>query len=145
MGAEVMSENNDLVKVCEAADGGDACDGAAPRGTGTRTSTSRGNHIFEEFVTRLPTLPLVGTESYWKVPFDESDPVNTPRDLDETNPQVVQAMKDAIADLGSKNIAMNATWGSLQVAGDTVPRPSRWVAGSATRPATPTRWPRATR
>ena len=25
MGAEVMSENDDLVKVCEAADGGDAC------------------------------------------------------------------------------------------------------------------------
>ena len=25
MGAEVMGENDDLVKVCEAADGGDAC------------------------------------------------------------------------------------------------------------------------
>ena len=70
-------------------------------------------------MTRLPTLPLVGTEAYWRVPFDEADPVNTPRDLDETNPQVVQAMKDAIAYLRSKNIPMDATWGSLQVAGDT--------------------------
>jgi acyl-homoserine-lactone acylase len=32
---------------------------------------------------------------------------------------VIQAMKDAIAFLRSKNIPMNATWGSLQVAGDT--------------------------
>ena len=53
------------------------------------------------------------------MPFDENDPVNTPRDLDENNPQVVQAMKDAIAYLRSKNVPMNATWGSLQVAGDT--------------------------
>jgi acyl-homoserine-lactone acylase len=80
---------------------------------------SRGNQIFEEFVTRLPTVPLLGTESYWQVPFDPNDPVDTPRDLDENNPQVIQAMKDAIAYLRGKNVPMNATWGSLQVAGDT--------------------------
>jgi acyl-homoserine-lactone acylase len=44
--------------------------------------------------------------------------VNTPRDLDEKNPQVVQAMKDAIAYLASKHVSPTATWGSLQVAGD---------------------------
>ena len=59
---------------------------SSPPGTGTSNVESRGNHIFEEFVTRLPTLPLTGTETYWKVPFSEGDPVNTPRDLDETNP-----------------------------------------------------------
>jgi acyl-homoserine-lactone acylase len=118
MGAEVMSENDDLVKVCEAADGGDACPVLAAWDKHSDVD-SRGNQIFEEFVTRLPTLPLVGTEAYWQVPFDENDPVDTPRDLDENNPQVIQAMKDAIAFLRSKNIAMDATWGSLQVAGDT--------------------------
>jgi acyl-homoserine-lactone acylase len=118
MGAEVMSQNDDLVKVCEAADGGDACPVLAAWDKHSNVD-SRGNQIFEEFVTRLPTLPLVGTESYWQVPFDENDPVNTPRDLDENNPQVIQAMKDAIAFLRSKNVPMNATWGSLQVAGDT--------------------------
>ena len=118
MGAEVMSQNDDLVKVCEAADGGDACPVLAAWDKHSNVD-SRGNQIFEEFVTRLPTLPLVGTESYWQVPFDENDPVNTPRDLDENNPQVIQAMKDAIAYLRSKNVPMNATWGSLQVAGDT--------------------------
>ncbi len=118
MGGEVMSANNDLVKVCEAADGGDACPVLAAWDKHSNTE-SRGNQIFEEFVTRLPTLPLVGTESYWQVPFDENDPVNTPRDLDENNPQVIQAMKDAIASLRDRHVPMNATWGSLQVAGDT--------------------------
>jgi acyl-homoserine-lactone acylase len=122
MGGEVMSAGtggaNDLVKVCEAAAGGDACPVLA---AWDRTSDvgSRGNQIFEEFVTRLPTVPLLGKEAYWQVPFNEADPVNTPRDLDDTNPQVVQAMKEAIAYLRSRNVAMNATWGSLQVAGDT--------------------------
>ena len=117
MGAEVMGAGNDLVKVCEAAAGGDACPVLAAWDK-TSNVGSRGNQIFEEFVTRLPTLPLVGTQAYWKVPFSEADPVNTPRDLDESNPQVVQAMKDAIAHLRSENVPMNATWGSLQVAGD---------------------------
>ena len=118
MGAEVMGANNDLVKVCEAADGGDACPVLAAWDKHSNVN-SRGTHIFEEFVTRLPTVPLLGTEAYWQVPFNESDPVDTPRDLNENNPQVIQAMKDAIASLRSKGIAMNATWGSLQVAGDT--------------------------
>ena len=117
MGAEVMGAGNDLVDVCEAAGGADACDVLAAWDRHSDV-TSRGNHIFEEFVKRLPTLPLTGTETYWEVPFDERDPINTPRDLDEKNPQVVQAMKDAIASLRSKGIAMDATWGSLQVAGD---------------------------
>ena len=118
MGAEVMGANGDLVKVCEAAQGGDACPVLAAWDKHSNVG-SRGNQIFEEFVTRLPTLPLLGAEAYWQVPFNENDPVNTPRDLNELDPQVIQAMKDAIAYLRSKNIAMNSTWGSLQVAGDT--------------------------
>ena len=118
MGGEVMGANNDLVKVCEAAAGGDACPVLAAWDKRSNVG-SRGNQIFEEFVTRLPTVPLLGTEAYWQVPFNENDPVNTPRDLNENNPQVIQAMKDAIAFLRSKNVPMNATWGSLQVAGDT--------------------------
>lgn len=118
MGAEVMSAGNDLVKVCEAANGGDACPVLQSWDKHSDVS-SRGNQIFEEFVTRLPKQALTGAETYWRVPFNEADPVNTPRDLDETNPDVVTAMKDAIAFLRSKDIPMDATWGSLQVAGDT--------------------------
>lgn len=118
MGGEVMSEGDDLVKVCEAADGGDACP-VLKSWDKTSNISSRGTHIFEEFVKRLPKQALTGAETYWKVPFDEADPINTPRDLDETNSDVVAAMKDAIASLRDQGIAMNATWGSLQVAGDT--------------------------
>jgi acyl-homoserine-lactone acylase len=117
MGAEVMGAGGDLVTVCEAADGGDACPVLAAWDRHSNVG-SRGNHIFEAFVKRLPKQALTGAETYWRVPFDPSHPVSTPRDLDETNPQVVQAMKDAIAHLRSRNVPMNATWGSLQVAGD---------------------------
>ncbi|MET0837924.1 MAG: penicillin acylase family protein [Marmoricola sp.] len=118
MGAEVMSEGHDLIDVCNNADGGDACDVLRAWDL-TSNVNSRGNHIFEEFVKRLPTAPVVGTESYWMKQWDERDPIGTPRNLNEVDPQVIQAMKDAIAHLRSKNIPMNATWGSLQVAGDT--------------------------
>jgi acyl-homoserine-lactone acylase len=84
----------------------------------TSNIDSRGNHIFEEFVKRLPSAGLVPGPGIWTVPFDPADPVNTPRDLDETNSDVIKAMKDAIAYLRSKDIAMDATWGSVQVAGD---------------------------
>ena len=129
MGGEVMSENNDLVTVCEAAEGGDACPVLAAWDRHSNVE-SRGTQIFEEFVKRLPTQALTGAETYWQVPFDENDPVNTPRDLDETNGDVIQAMKDAIAFLRSKNIPMNSTWGSLQVAGDTGAPPIALGGGS---------------
>ncbi|MCW2781222.1 MAG: peptidase penicillin amidase [Marmoricola sp.] len=117
MGAEVMSKNNALVKVCQAADGGSACTVLAKWDKHSNVN-SRGNQIFEEFVTRLPTSGLVPAASIWKVPFNKADPVNTPRDLDDTNTAVIKAMADALAYLKSRHIPMNATWGSLQVAGD---------------------------
>jgi acyl-homoserine-lactone acylase len=117
MGAEVMSANDDLVKVCEAADGGDACPVLAAWDH-TSNIDSRGNQIFEEFVKRLPSGGLLPSPSIWKVPFDVNDPVNTPRDLDEKSNAVITAMKDAIAYLRAKGIPMDATWGQVQVAGD---------------------------
>ncbi|MFL6061147.1 MAG: penicillin acylase family protein [Marmoricola sp.] len=115
-GAEIMGTAA-LVTVCQAADGGDACPVLAAWDKHSNID-SRGNQIFEEFVKRLPADGLLGGELYWKVPFNSADPLNTPRDLDTTNGKVIKAMKDAIAYLRSKNIPMDATWGSLQVAGD---------------------------
>jgi acyl-homoserine-lactone acylase len=117
MGAEVMGANDDLVKVCEAADGGDACPVLAAWDH-TSNIDSRGNQIFEQFVKRLHSAGLLPGPSIWKVPFDPADPVDTPRDLDETNSAVISAMKDAVAYLRAKGIPMDATWGSVQVAGD---------------------------
>lgn len=116
-GAELMSRDGALVKVCQAANGGDACPVLAKWDLHSNIG-SRGNHIFEEFVKRLPSPGLLPGPSIWKVPFNPNDPVNTPNTLDTSNKKVIQAMKDAIAYLRSRNIPMDATWGSLQVAGD---------------------------
>ncbi len=52
------------------------------------------------------------------MPFDASDPFNTPRDLNQDNPQVQQAMADAIDHLRTEKVPFDAPWGRLQVAGD---------------------------
>jgi acyl-homoserine-lactone acylase len=115
-GAELMSQNNALVTVCQEADGGDACPVLAAWDKHSNIE-SRGNQIFEEFVKRLPTPGLL-QGGPWKTTFSSSDPIGTPRDLDTSNPKVIRAMKGAIDYLRAKGIPMDATWGSVQVAGD---------------------------
>ncbi len=119
-GAELMSRGGALVQLCRNAGGTTACDAL---GTWDKHSNidSRGNQIFEEFVKRLPTSGLLGllpAPSIWKVPFDPADPVNTPRELNPNNSAAKKAMRGALAYLRDHHIPMDATWGSLQVAGD---------------------------
>ena len=68
--------------------------------------------MFTEFFLRLPE------QGRWEVPFDPARPLQTPRDLNEKNPQVVQAMRDAIAYLQSQHVPFDAPLRDLQVAGD---------------------------
>jgi acyl-homoserine-lactone acylase len=72
---------------------------------------SVGAHVFREFWLRTP-------DDRWEVPFDAAEPVTTPRDLDEGNGDVVDAMREALAFLEEEGIAFDAPLGSLQVAGD---------------------------
>ena len=111
LGAEVMRQNGALDTVCQAAAGGASCDVLAAW-DGHSDTDSVGTHIFEAFVARLPA------QGVWLTPFSASDPVNTPRDLNAANPQVVQAMRDALAFLASRGVAPRTAWGRLQVAGD---------------------------
>ncbi|MFZ5847307.1 MAG: penicillin acylase family protein [Actinomycetota bacterium] len=111
-GAEVARAGDDLQDVCAAAGGGEACEVLA-RWDGRSDIDSVGTHIFQEFWKRAQSVT-----GLWQVPFDAADPVGTPRDLNEANPLVVQAMSDALAFLEEKGIAHDAPWGSLQVAGD---------------------------
>jgi acyl-homoserine-lactone acylase len=111
-GAEVAREGGDLQAVCASAGGGPACDVLA--GWDGRSDTgSVGTHVFQEFWKRAQDAT-----GLWQVPFDPADPVGTPRDLNESNPQVVQAMTDALAFLDERGVAPDAVWGTLQVAGD---------------------------
>jgi acyl-homoserine-lactone acylase len=114
MAGEVMRANGDLDEVCDATGETEAC--AILKAWDGRSETSSvGTHIFEEFVARVSELPA---QTVWLTPFSADDPLTTPRDLNTLNPLVVQAMSEAIASLREQHVPLDATWGSLQVAGD---------------------------
>ncbi|MFP5252911.1 MAG: penicillin acylase family protein [Actinomycetes bacterium] len=112
-GAELAKENGDLVTVCESAGGGQACEVLASW-DGRSDIDSVGTHVFQEFWKRAQDV----STPLWEVPFDADDPVGTPRDLAEENPDVVAAMRDALAFLEERGIAPATPWSRLQVAGD---------------------------
>jgi acyl-homoserine-lactone acylase len=111
MAAEVMREDGALDAVCDEQAEPEACavlaawDGRSDRG-------SVGTHLFEAFVERLPA------QGVWLTPFDAGDPLNTPRDLNSANPEVRQAMTEAVAAVRDAGVRFDAPWGRLQVAGD---------------------------
>lgn len=72
---------------------------------------SKGAHIFRKFWTNLRVSGL--TNAGFRTPFNEADPVNTPRDL-IINENTRRALGDSIAYFNSKNIALDAPLGSLQ-------------------------------
>jgi acyl-homoserine-lactone acylase len=111
MAAEVMRAHGDLDTVCDSTGETRACE-VLHDWDGRSERSSRGTHIFEEFVARLPD------QGVWRTPFDPAEPLTTPRDLNTLNPLVRQAMADAIDSLRQRGIPFDATWGSLQVAGD---------------------------
>ena len=123
--AEVMRVNGDLDKVC-AATGEKAACRVLKRWDGRSDPDSVGTHIFEEFIERVPK-----DAALWEIQFNPAHPLTTPRDLDETEPAVIKAMKDAIASLRKRKIPFNATWGSLQVAGDRGAPPIALGGGNA--------------
>ncbi|MGZ4447153.1 penicillin acylase family protein [Oryzihumus sp.] len=111
MAGEVMRANGDLDTLCSETGETEACQ-ALHDWDGHSNIGSRGYAIFEEFIARLPA------QGVWLTPFEANDPLNTPRDLDVANPQLIQAMSDAIQALRDKHVPFDAPWGSLQVAGD---------------------------
>ncbi|MFA7261659.1 MAG: penicillin acylase family protein [Caulobacter sp.] len=78
--------------------------------------TSRGSALFAEFVSGLevvPTTDLALASRYWRVPFNPSDPINTPSGFvasDETR----QALARAQLRFESLGIAMDAPLGDVQ-------------------------------
>jgi acyl-homoserine-lactone acylase len=110
--AEVMRVGGDLDKVCRATGETKACR-VLHRWDGRSDPDSVGTHIFEEFIARAPSAG-----NLWEIDFNAEHPLDTPRDLDEDNPAVVQAMAEAIASLRKRHIPFDARWGSLQVAAD---------------------------
>ena len=69
---------------------------------------SVGAHLFQEFWQR------VNLDTVWQTPFDADDPVNTPRGLNVGDPQVKQALVDAVDRLQTLNLPLDAPLGSVQ-------------------------------
>jgi acyl-homoserine-lactone acylase len=67
---------------------------------------ARGAHVFREFV-RFGGLRFA-------VPFNPSDPINTPNTLDTSDPRVLQGLAQAVNRLRGANIALNARLGDIQ-------------------------------
>jgi acyl-homoserine-lactone acylase len=111
MAAEVMRADGDLDTVCDSTGEDEAC-AVLSAWDGRSDADSVGTHLFEEFVARLPQ------QGVWLTPFSAEDPLHTPRDLNTLNPQVQQAMRDAISAVREAAVPFDAPWGSLQVAGD---------------------------
>jgi acyl-homoserine-lactone acylase len=71
---------------------------------------SPGAVLFRRFAQRaLASLGgLVAPPGVFREPFDPADPVNTPRGLNTDNPLVRQALEDAVEDLRSNGIPLDA-------------------------------------
>lgn len=72
---------------------------------------SRGAHVFREFWRNVPFTET--TDEAFNVPFDVSDPVNTPRELKITV-DVRRALGDSIKFFEDRGVPLDATLGELQ-------------------------------
>lgn len=72
---------------------------------------SKGAHVFRKFWSNLNVSGF--TNAGFSTPFNEADPINTPRDL-IINENTRRALGDSIAYFNSKDIALDAPLGSLQ-------------------------------
>ena len=57
---------------------------------------------------------VISNPTVFRVAFDPADPVNTPRGLNTDNPQVGQALADAVKELRDFGIPLEATWRRYQ-------------------------------
>jgi acyl-homoserine-lactone acylase len=70
---------------------------------------SNGAILFRRFATRaLGAVPVVGTPGLYTTPFDANDAVHTPNGLNVANPVVEQSFADAVNDLNSVGIPLDA-------------------------------------
>ncbi|MFJ7987470.1 penicillin acylase family protein [Streptomyces sp. NPDC096351] len=103
----------DAARACETALPGDpeACRviGAWDR---TVNTDSRGALLFDRFWRRFTaTVPAA---RQWRVPFSPADPVRTPNTLDTDAPGFAKALADAVAELRTAGIALDAPLGDHQ-------------------------------
>ena len=93
----------DLVQACNILAGWDR----------TNNLSSRGAALFNEFWLRVYTMP-----DLFATPFDPTDAVNTPRDLNVGDPKIVEALvgalRESVKALTDHGFALDASLGEMQ-------------------------------
>lgn len=113
------SEAQRLARACDALRGWDR----------HYAAESRGAHLFSEFVAAASAPgaeDLTTNEVFWRVPFDPSDPLNTPRGFKAELPGVRDALLKASARIESAGLALGAPLKDVQFAerhGQRIPMP----------------------
>jgi acyl-homoserine-lactone acylase len=87
---------------------GDACNVLA-RWDLHENLDSRGAILFRRFIGHA-----IAADDLWSTPFSVTDPVNTPNTLNAASASVGTALGDAIADLGTAGIPLDARVGDVQ-------------------------------
>jgi acyl-homoserine-lactone acylase len=100
-----------LLRLCAGqAEYADAC-GALDGWDNRYDIDSRGGYLFQVFWDKIRR-----NTGLWSVPFDASDPINTPRELntsDAAGEALLTSLAEAAADLSNAEIALDAQWGEV--------------------------------
>jgi acyl-homoserine-lactone acylase len=101
----------ELIGMCRQEPGipAEACD-VLEQWSGRDDLGARGALLFRRFAENA----LGANPSPFRTPFDPEDPVGTPRGLDTENPQVRQALHDALSDLEAAGVGFDAPLEALQ-------------------------------
>ncbi|MEV0280200.1 penicillin acylase family protein [Streptomyces sp. NPDC050610] len=127
---------SDAAKACAALPGGtavdsqgkrvdvsDACDVLAGWDRTVRTD-SAGALLFDRFWRKLSDAVPEG--ELWRVPFSAADPVATPNTLNTADPRFARSLADAVGELRTARIALDAPLGEHQFVvrgGERIPLP----------------------
>lgn len=101
-----------VVRLCQSMPQSDGVSAACPilaAWDGTDNLDSPGAILWKRFAERLGN-----PSTFFTVPFNPADPMNTPAGLDIKNPKVAEALKKAVSDLTGSGIPLNATLRTYQ-------------------------------
>ena len=110
-----LTEGTAVTSSGETVDVREACD-VLSRWDHTMDADSAGALFFTRYWSRATAFARGAGVSLWAVPFDVESPVTTPNTLDVSSPLVVQALADAVLELSTSGIALDAELGDYQYA-----------------------------